>query len=249
MISKISNHKIIGQLCLAFTFVLIFGGIWYLASHLDYDWQWSKFPYYLYPKYVLSTLKLAFLSCIVGILIGIPFGLGRASKNPLFYWISVIYIEVIRRVPLIVQILFFYPFFTLFFGLERFCSGVLILSIYVSFQAGYIVFSGIRIFNSYENAKLMGKRKLIISVSIQFLFLFILLIKDSALLSLIAVPELYSQTRHIISSHKMAFEGLFFVSGIYIFLTWTISRVIMYIQKKHKKNDIFLTDPKYHLNW
>ena len=54
------------------------------------------------------TLKLSVIATILGILIGIIGGLTRISSNPALRWTTIIYVEIIRGSPLMVQILIWY---------------------------------------------------------------------------------------------------------------------------------------------
>ena len=55
---------------------------------------------------IVTTLKVAFVSYLAAILIGLIAGLGRVSKNPIAYTLSTLYVQIIRGVPILVQILF-----------------------------------------------------------------------------------------------------------------------------------------------
>jgi general L-amino acid transport system permease protein len=57
---------------------------------------------------LLNTLKVAALGCVLATLLGLAIGLARLSSNWLVSRLAVTYIEVIRNIPLLVQIFFWY---------------------------------------------------------------------------------------------------------------------------------------------
>jgi len=54
------------------------------------------------------TIKLSAIATILGIMIGIIGGLCRISSNPALKWLTIVYIELIRGSPLLVQIIIWY---------------------------------------------------------------------------------------------------------------------------------------------
>ena len=55
---------------------------------------------------IVTTLKVALFSYTVAIVIGLIAGLGRVSKNPVVYNLATLYVQIIRGVPILVQILY-----------------------------------------------------------------------------------------------------------------------------------------------
>jgi polar amino acid transport system permease protein len=54
------------------------------------------------------TLQISVIATILGVIIGIIGGLARISSNPALRWTTIIYVEIIRGSPLLVQILIWY---------------------------------------------------------------------------------------------------------------------------------------------
>jgi polar amino acid transport system permease protein len=54
---------------------------------------------------VVTTLRITFLAFPISTVIGLFVGLGRLSKNVVFFTISTMYVEVVRGIPLVVLIL------------------------------------------------------------------------------------------------------------------------------------------------
>ena len=60
---------------------------------------------------MLNTLLLAFMGCVACTLIGVVAGVLRLSKNWVISRLMLLYIELVRNVPLLVQILLWYSIF------------------------------------------------------------------------------------------------------------------------------------------
>lgn len=63
-------------------------------------------PSLAYGAYI--TVKLTSISILLGLILGTILGMGRISKNPLFFSVSTSYVEFIRGTPLLVQIMIVY---------------------------------------------------------------------------------------------------------------------------------------------
>ncbi|NMQ21168.1 hypothetical protein E4P82_19380 [Candidatus Competibacter phosphatis] len=70
------------------------------------------------------TIWISFVSGLVGLLIGLITGLCRISDNPVLRGLAVIYIELIRGTPLLVQIFIFYFFIGTVLNLDRIVAGI-----------------------------------------------------------------------------------------------------------------------------
>src|SRR5699024_11611812 len=73
---------------------------------------------------LIQGIKLTFLITIVGVLIGFVIGtfvgLGRLANNKFISWICIIYIEILRGTPILVQILFIYFLVLILFSYYHF---------------------------------------------------------------------------------------------------------------------------------
>jgi len=70
------------------------------------------------------TIWISFVSGFVGLVIGLITGLCRLSPNPTLRGLAVLYIELIRGTPLLVQIFIFYFFIGTVLNLDRIVAGV-----------------------------------------------------------------------------------------------------------------------------
>ncbi|MCG6909123.1 MAG: amino acid ABC transporter permease [Deltaproteobacteria bacterium] len=201
------------------------------------------------------TLKLSVMATIFGIIIGVAGGLARISSNPAFKWISIVYVEIIRGTPLMVQILIWY--FVLgtvindllaAYGLGRlsaFWYGVASLACFAGAYVTEIVRAGIQSIHrgQTEAARSVGMtyaqsmyhiilpqamRRILPPLAGQF----ISLIKDSSLLGIIAIRELTKAGREAVSASLQPFEIYLVVAVLYLVLTFTLSMFVQHLERR-----------------
>jgi polar amino acid transport system permease protein len=140
------------------------------------------------------------------------------------------YLELIRNTPLLVQLFFIYFVMAPIFDLGRFASAVLSLSLFEGAYASEIFRAGIVSIHKgqWEAAQSLGLstvdtyRRIILPQAIRRILppltsQAISLVKDSALVSTIAVYDLTMRGREIISETFLAFEIWFTVAAIYLY--------------------------------
>ena len=205
----------------------------------------------LIPKYMpfllqgaLITIQLSFLSMACGICVGLLVALGRLSGIKPLDWVLQIYLEVWRNVPLIVQLLVIY--FTLpeiGIRLPAFWAGVLGLSLNLgaylsevfraaiaSIDKGQVdaaISIGMSRFTAFRRVVL--PQALLIAVPTLGGY-FVSLLKDSALVSFIAVNELLRNGTIIISSTFRSMEIYAMVAMIYFVMSFIASRAARWLE-------------------
>lgn len=196
------------------------------------------------------TLKISFYSSILGMVIGLFTGLFRISKNPLLQGLSTIYVEIIRGTPLLVQIFIFYFFIGTVLDLSRFIAGTVALAVFAGAYIGEIVRAGIQSIDrgQMEAARSLGMNYLQAMVYIilpqafkrvlpALAGQFISLVKDSSLVSVIAITDLTKAGREVITSTFATFEIWFTVAGMYLVLTFSLSLLTRYIERRFSASD------------
>ncbi len=202
-----------------------------------------------------TTLKISVIATILGVLIGIIGGLARISSNPALRWTTIIYVEIVRGSPLMVQILIWY--FVLgtvinqllaAYGLGRlpaFWYGVASLACFAGAYVTEIVRSGIQ---SIHRGQTEAARSLGMSYAQSMLYIilpqalrrilpplagqFISLIKDSSLLGMIAIRELTKAAREAVTVSLQPFEVFFLAAALYLVLTFTLSMFVQRLEKR-----------------
>ena len=201
------------------------------------------------------TLKLSVMATIFGVIIGVAGGLARISSNPAFKWTSIVYVEIIRGSPLMVQILIWY--FVLgtvindllaAYGLGRitaFWYGVASLACFAGAYVTEIVRAGIQSIHrgQTEAARSLGMtyaqcmfhiilpqalRQILPPLAGQF----ISLIKDSSLLGIIAIRELTKAAREAVTASLQPFEIYLVLAVLYLVLTFTLSMFVQQLERR-----------------
>jgi len=201
------------------------------------------------------TLKLSLIATVAGIIIGVIGGLSRISDNPALKWATMVYVELIRGSPLMVQILIWY--FVLgtvindvlaIYGLGRlqaFWYGVASLACFAGAYVTEIVRAGIQSIHrgQTEAARSLG---MTYAQSMRYIILpqalrrilpplagqFISLIKDSSLLGIIAIRELTKAAREAVTASLQPFEVYLMLGALYLVLTFTLSMVVQRMEKR-----------------
>jgi len=201
------------------------------------------------------TLKISIMATIIGVFIGVIGGLCRISDNPALKWLTIMYIELIRGSPLLVQILIWYFVLgtvindMLFYaGLGRIPAVWYAIASLACFAGAYvteIVRAGIQSIHrgQTEAARSLGMtygqsmihiilpqalRRILPPLAGQF----ISLIKDSSLLGMIAIRELTKATREVVSASLQPFELYLLCGVLYLVLTFSLSMFIQYLEKR-----------------
>jgi len=201
------------------------------------------------------TLKISILATIFGIIIGIIGGLTRISGNPALKWTTMIYVEIIRGSPLLVQILIWYFIFGTVinellatYGVGRIPAwwyGVASLACFAGAYVTEIVRAGIQSIHrgQMEAARSLGMsygqamRYIILPQALRRILpplagQFISLIKDSSLLGIIAIRELTKASREAVTASLQPFEVFMLCAVLYLVLTFTLSMVVQHLERR-----------------
>jgi polar amino acid transport system permease protein len=196
------------------------------------------------------TLKISAWSLVFALVLGLVAGLGRVSANPAAHGLATTYVEVIRGTPLLVQIFIFYFFFGTVLELSPFTAGVAALAVFTGAYVAEIIRAGIEAVprGQMEAARSLGMstaqamrlvilpqalRKTLPPLAGQF----ISLIKDSSLVSIIAITDLSKAGREVVSSTFSPFEVWFTVALMYLALTGALSLLVRRLERRLAASD------------
>ena len=197
-----------------------------------------------------TTLWLSAVSSFFGLILGLITGLARISKNFTIRWIALLYVECIRGTPLLVQIFIAYFFLGTVFNLSRNVCGVGALALFAGAYVAEIVRAGIQSISKGQNeaARSLGMtafqtmrdvvmpqafKRILPPLSGQF----ISLIKDSSLVSVIAITDLSKSGREIITSTFATFEVWLIVAAMYLLVTSLLSQLVFYMERRLAVSD------------
>ena len=185
---------------------------------------------------------------VLSTFIGVLFALFRRSQILPVRYFGNIYVEVVRGTPLLVQILiFFYIVADAFHVRDRYFAGVLILSFFSGAYISEIVRAGIESIgqSQLESARAIGLtaaqiyRYVIFPQAIRISLpplvgQFVSLIKDSSLLSIIAVNEFTQAARDVNSSTYSTLESYIPLAVGYLILTLPISLWTRWLERRFR---------------
>lgn len=193
------------------------------------------------------TLLISFGGLAIGFFIGIFFGLLRISPLRWLRWPAIVYVEVFRGTPILVQVLF------IFYGLPQLLgspinalvAGIAAIAVNSGAYISEIVRGGVQ---SIERGQREASLSLGLSRTQAFRYVIwpqafrrmipplgnqsIISIKDTSLFSVIGVGELVRQGQVYIASTFTAMEVYLMVALMYLAITWTLSIVLRQLESK-----------------
>ncbi|MBM4955863.1 amino acid ABC transporter permease [Vibrio parahaemolyticus] len=234
--------------------------VWVLDSGADamgYQWQWERVPDYIafyedgewWPAELIDgllvTLNISTISLFFTLVLGLVTALLRLSDSQVGNVIGTTYVEVIRNTPLLVQIYLLYFVFGPVIGLDRFNTAVLALSLFQGAYTAEIFRAGLNSIpkGQFEAAQTLGLspfytyKDVILPQVLQRTLPpltneVVSLIKNSSIVSVMAIFDLTTQARNIVSETAMPFEIWFTVAAIYLALTLSLSGLSAWLEHK-----------------
>ena len=243
-------------------YVLVIGAIiwgsYTGAQNMGYNWQWYRVPQYLYSFTddgfqfgelligLAATIRLSLSAFVLACVLGLGVALLRLSGLVLGSAVAVGFLELIRNIPLLVLLYLFYYVLGPIFGFDRYTASILTLAVFHSALISEILRAGINAVpkGQWEAAKSIGMsqpqtyRYIILPQSVRFMLPpmtgeVVHLIKSSAIVSVIAVAELTTFGRNIISDTYMSFEIWFTVAIVYMVVTLILSIGVSYLERRY----------------
>ncbi|HHX8539182.1 TPA: amino acid ABC transporter permease [Vibrio diabolicus] len=234
--------------------------VWVLDSGADamgYQWQWERVPDYIafyedgewWPAELIDgllvTLNISAISLFFTLVLGLVIALLRLSDSKVGNVIGTTYVEVIRNTPLLVQIYLLYFVFGPVIGLDRFSTAVLALSLFQGAYTAEIFRAGLNSIpkGQFEAAQTLGLSPFYTYKDVIFPQVLqrtlppltnevVSLIKNSSIVSVMAIFDLTTQARNIVSETAMPFEIWFTVAAIYLALTLSLSGLSAWLEHK-----------------
>ncbi len=197
------------------------------------------------PDGIARTFEVTVLSIFFAFFLGLFTGLGRISRIKIINRIATIYVEVIRGIPLLVQIFYIYYALGKFLRIPDITSAVVAMAVCYGAYLGEIFRAGIQSIpkGQMEAALALGMTrnqamwKIILPQTIRVVLPpvgneFIALLKDSSLVSILAVSDLLRRGREFASKTFYYFETYTMVALVYLVLTLFFSRLVAIMEKR-----------------
>lgn len=199
------------------------------------------------PDGVVKTFQVTVFSIIFALLIGLFVGLGRISRITLVNRVCTVYVEVIRGIPLLVQLFYIYYALAKFVMIMDITAAVIAMSVCYGAYISEIFRAGIQSIpkGQMEAALALGLSRtqaiyrIILPQTIKVVLPpigneFIALLKDSSLVSILAVSDLLRRGREYASTTFNYFETYTVIAIIYLIMTLFFSRLVGYMEERMK---------------
>jgi len=198
---------------------------------------------------LIKTFEVTVLSIFFAPFIGLLVGLGRISRISFINRLCTVYVEVIRGIPLLVQLFYIYYALAKFVKIMDISAAVIAMAICYGAYIGEIFRAGIQSIpkGQMEAALALGMSRsqaiyrIILPQTIKVVLPpigneFIALLKDSSLVSILAVSDLLRRGREYASTSFYYFETYTMVAIIYLILTLFFSRLVAIMEERMKIN-------------
>ena len=228
------------------------------ARTMGYNWQWYRIPQYFYQVTddgfqwgeivigLLKTLSLSGTAFALAVALGLVVALLRLSGLIICTAAAIGFLELVRNIPLLVLLYLFYYVLGPIFGFNRYSASILCLAVYHSVLISEIFRAGINAVakGQWEAATSIGMSKgqayryIILPQSVRFMLPpmtgeVVHMVKSSAIVSVIAVAELTTIGRNIISDTYMSFEIWFTIAAVYMAVTLILSFGVSLVEKRY----------------
>lgn len=194
----------------------------------------------------VMTVELTVITIILGSILGIVLALLRLSHNPVLKYISSFYTWIFRGTPLLLQLFFFYyglPFIGI--ELSPFTAAVIGLALNCGAYMSEIIRGGIQSIDvgQFEAAKALGfgytqtMRKIILPQTFKVIIPpvgneFISILKDTSLVSTIAMVELMRSAQQIYASSFDPISVFLTAAVFYLIMTTVFTTAFGIIEKR-----------------
>ncbi len=227
------------------------------AEQLGYQWHWRQVAHHLIVmgdgsltagpliRGLLVTMEITLVSLVLAGGIGLTVALLRLSSSRLGRCAARVYLESIRNTPLLVQIFFFYFVVAPLFDIGRTTTAILALSLFEGAYVSEIIRAGIISIGrgqweacySLGLSRTQSYRAVILPQALRRILppltsQAVSLIKDSALVSTIAVYDVTMAGRTIVADTFLVFEVWFVVAALYLTLTLSLSALASRLERR-----------------
>jgi polar amino acid transport system permease protein len=216
---------------------------------LDFQFILKELPFLI--QGALITLELTVITLVIGTFLGIVLAFCKISNNIISNTFATIYIWVFRGTPLLLQLFFFYyalPFIGSGITMTAFTAAVIALSLNCAAYMSEIIRGGILAIDKgqFEASKALGFTyfqtmiKIILPQTFRVIIPpvgneFIAMLKDTSLVSSIAMTELMRTTTNISSASFKYPEMYLSAACLYLLLTTIFTSAFSVIEKKLSK--------------
>ena len=197
------------------------------------------------PDGILITFEVTIFAIIFAVLLGLLTGLGRISKNPFINAVASTYVEVVRGIPLLVQLFYIYYALGRFVRLPDMVAAIIAMSLCYGAYMGEVFRAGIE---SIDKGQMEAARSLGFNRTQTMFYVilpqawrtilppvgneFIALLKDTSLVSILAVADMLRRGREFASETFTYFETYTAIALVYLLITLLLSKTVSILEEK-----------------
>ncbi len=211
---------------------------------------------------IVITVMVTVISFVLTLIFALFVALARISSSPFLTWISSLYVEIVRGIPLLVQLLFWYFAFPSVIQGVGTALNIDALKNYLASPVAMAVLGLVFCYAAYmsevyragiqsispgqmEAARSVGMtyaqamRFVILPQAVRIILPpvgndFISLHKDSSLISVVAVADMTRRGREFMSTTFLPVQTWLMVALIYLVMTLFAARLVTWVEKKSK---------------
>ena len=211
---------------------------------------------------IWTTMYLTGISFLLVMVFGLLVALARLSKNPLVKGVSTVYVEVVRGIPMMVQLIFWYFAFPALvqgigdglniaslktYNAEAISMAILGLTFGYAAYMSEVYRAGIQSISrgQMEAARSLGMtyvqamRHVILPQAVRVILPpvgneFITLLKDSSLVSVVAVADMTRRGREFMAAHFIPIQTWLMIALLYLVMTLLAARLVTWMERRFR---------------
>lgn len=221
---------------------------------MQYSWNFGVIWQYKWLLWdgVLVTLGYTIASVVIGLVIGVAVGIGLLSRSLFVRFCLGAYVELFRCTPLLVQLIWFYYALPVLIGTEiqAWLAGLLALSLYAGAFYAEVFRGGIQSIErgQWDAAKALNMtraqslRRIILPQATKrmippFINQSIVQLKNTSLISTLALADLLYQGQIITSATYRPLEVFSLIAVLYFILLFPITVAARHVENYLARSD------------
>lgn len=197
------------------------------------------------PDGIVVTFEVTLASIACALVLGLLTGIGRISRNRVVNTVASTYVEIVRGIPLLVQLFYIYYALGRFLQVPDIVAAVIAMSVCYGAYMGEVFRAGIESIDKgqTEAARSLGFNR---GQTLAFVILpqawrtilppvgneFIALLKDTSLVSILAVADMLRRGREYASETFTYFETYTVIALVYLLITLLLSKLVSLMEER-----------------
>ncbi|XPV77210.1 MAG: amino acid ABC transporter permease [Desulfovibrio sp.] len=197
------------------------------------------------PDGILITFQVTIASILLALVLGLITGLGRLSSNKVINLVASTYVEVVRGIPLLVQLFYIYYALGRFLQVPDLMAAIISMGFCYGAYMGEVFRAGI---DAVDKGQVEASRSLGFNNRETMFYVvlpqawrtilppvgneFIALLKDTSLVSIIAVADILRRGREFATESFLYFETYTMIALVYLVITLILSKGVSIMEQR-----------------